>query len=142
MIKRRTNVIRKIVLGPSNAGNACVARFKNIKSLAIRIMINKKKREANEDVVYSRFVLSSVRVKELLLDEPTKEKHSKKRTKSAMKKKSDIEEKDDYDMDDEQQEGTYIPKEDEEQEVEEEEEEEGEDDTKIKDKEEKNKVGY
>lgn len=46
-----------------------MARFKNIKSVTARIMYNKKKRESDENVMYSRFVLSSVRVKEKLLSQ-------------------------------------------------------------------------
>lgn len=47
-------------------------------------MYNKRKRESNEDVIYSRFVLSSVRVKEKLLsDEDLKKKRRKKPAKST-----------------------------------------------------------
>ncbi|XP_050312085.1 uncharacterized protein LOC126747459 isoform X2 [Anthonomus grandis grandis] len=51
--------------GLSEEGTACFSRFKDVHSLVMRIMYNKKKRESNEDIVYTRFVLSAVRVKRL-----------------------------------------------------------------------------
>lgn len=39
--------------------------FKDVHSLVTRIMYNKKKRETNEEIVYTRFVLSSVKSKRL-----------------------------------------------------------------------------
>ncbi|KAF7285882.1 hypothetical protein GWI33_009360 [Rhynchophorus ferrugineus] len=49
----------------SNNGTACFSRFKDVHSLATRIMYNKQKRENDEEVVYTRFVLSSVKVKRI-----------------------------------------------------------------------------
>ncbi|XP_074039689.1 uncharacterized protein isoform X2 [Leptinotarsa decemlineata] len=51
--------------GTSNEGTAYFARFKDLHSLVTRIMFNKRRRERSEEVVYSRFVLSSVKVKEI-----------------------------------------------------------------------------
>ncbi|KAG5881077.1 hypothetical protein JTB14_020407 [Gonioctena quinquepunctata] len=51
--------------GSSNEGTAFFARFKDLRSLTARIMFNKRRRENSEKVVYSRFVLSSVKVKEI-----------------------------------------------------------------------------
>uniref|UniRef100_A0A6P7G2I3 Uncharacterized protein LOC114333566 isoform X1 n=2 Tax=Diabrotica virgifera virgifera TaxID=50390 RepID=A0A6P7G2I3_DIAVI len=52
--------------GPSQKGVTCCARFKDLHSLTMRILYNKKKRESAEEVAYSRFVLSSVKVKEII----------------------------------------------------------------------------
>ncbi|CAG9829601.1 unnamed protein product, partial [Diabrotica balteata] len=52
--------------GPSQKGVTCFARFKDLHSLTMRILYNKKKRESAEEVAYSRFVLSSVKVKEII----------------------------------------------------------------------------
>lgn len=54
--------------GPSNKGTACLARFKDVHSMAMRIMYNKRKRESDTGVVYTRFVISSVRVQQMLPD--------------------------------------------------------------------------
>ncbi|XP_023310427.1 uncharacterized protein LOC108904110 [Anoplophora glabripennis] len=64
--------------GPANHGTACFIRFKDVHSLANRIMYNKSKREADEEVVYTRFVLSSVKVKTL---HPSQEETAKKKKK-------------------------------------------------------------
>lgn len=95
-----------VLVGPSNAGTACVARFKDIKSLATRIMYNKKKREANEDTIYSRFVLSSVRVKEKLLSrENVREKPKRKARKSPAVEEHMLEDAEDgYKTDEEEKE--------------------------------------
>lgn len=87
--------------GPSNNGTSCVARFKDIRSLASRIMYNKGKREANEDVIYSRFVLSSVRVKEKLMSQEEVRGKQKKKTKNVPTEQPDIVEEgeDAYDID-------------------------------------------
>lgn len=45
--------------GPSNAGAACFARFKNVHDMATRIVFNKKKRDVVEEYEFTRFVLSS-----------------------------------------------------------------------------------
>ncbi|XP_030747485.1 uncharacterized protein LOC115875983 isoform X2 [Sitophilus oryzae] len=51
--------------GLSDDGTACFSRFKDIHALVTRIMYNKRKRESLEEVVYTRFVLSLVKVKRL-----------------------------------------------------------------------------
>lgn len=65
-------------------------RFKDIRSLVERIMYNKSKREQEEEVVYSRFVLSSVRVKTLHpSQEETVKKGKKKKMKEVVPKKEE-----------------------------------------------------
>nr|CAH7728599.1 unnamed protein product [Callosobruchus chinensis] len=74
--------------GPENTGVACFSRFKDVHSLAARIMYNKKKRESTEEVVYTRFVLSSVRVKEII--ESPGDAKKKKQTKEDEKYEANI----------------------------------------------------
>ncbi|CAG9770182.1 unnamed protein product [Ceutorhynchus assimilis] len=75
--------------GMSDDGVACFSRFKEVHSLVTRIMYNKKKRESNEDVVYTRFVLSSVKVKRL---HPSEERFDKDRKKKSDEKTAEEEE--------------------------------------------------
>ncbi|KAJ8921144.1 hypothetical protein NQ315_013615, partial [Exocentrus adspersus] len=74
--------------GPSNSGTSCFVRFKDVHSLVNRIMHNKTKRERNEEVVYTRFVLSSVRVKTL---HPSQEKVAKKKRKKSQQREMEEE---------------------------------------------------
>ncbi|XP_056633873.1 uncharacterized protein LOC130443327 [Diorhabda sublineata] len=69
--------------GPGGKGMACFARFKDLHSLTTRILYNKKKRETVEKIVYSRFVLSSVKVKEIRDFGDVEEKKKKQKTKNA-----------------------------------------------------------
>lgn len=64
-------------------------------------MYNKGKREANEDVIYSRFVLSSVRVKEKFMSQEEVRGKQKKKTKNVPTEQPDIVEEgeDAYDID-------------------------------------------
>ncbi|CAH1118613.1 unnamed protein product [Phaedon cochleariae] len=78
--------------GPSGKGTACLARFKDLRSLTSRMMYNKRKRESSEEIVYSRFVLSSVKVKELR--DAGKEKKKKKKKSKA--RKTDAAKDDEY----------------------------------------------
>uniref|UniRef100_A0AAR5Q8U4 Uncharacterized protein n=1 Tax=Dendroctonus ponderosae TaxID=77166 RepID=A0AAR5Q8U4_DENPD len=64
--------------GLSDLGSACFSRFKDVHSLVTRIMYNKKKRDSNEEVVYTRFVLSAVRTKRL---HPSEEKLASQKSK-------------------------------------------------------------
>ncbi|KAL1502117.1 hypothetical protein ABEB36_007309 [Hypothenemus hampei] len=75
--------------GPSNQGTACFARFKDVHSLVTRIMYNKKKRETGEEIVYTRFVLSSLRTKRL---HPSEERFAKDGKKKEEDKKAEDEE--------------------------------------------------
>ncbi|CAG9853720.1 unnamed protein product [Phyllotreta striolata] len=52
--------------GLGKNGVAVFARFKDIHSLVTRILFNKRKRENNEDIAYSRFVVSTVKVREII----------------------------------------------------------------------------
>ncbi|XP_060534310.1 uncharacterized protein LOC132706790 [Cylas formicarius] len=52
-----------LIDGLGKTGVACFSRFKDLRSLTTRIMYNKSKRDAADDVTYTRFVLSSVKVK-------------------------------------------------------------------------------
>lgn len=80
-----------IFLGPTNNGTACFVRFKDIHSLVNRIMYNKSKREVDEEVIYSRFVLSSIRVKTLHPSQEETTKKKKKRKEVTEKKKEELE---------------------------------------------------
>lgn len=100
-------------------------------------MYNKKKREVSEDIIYSRFVLSSMRIKELILeDDEMRDKKAKKSTRSGTDKTEIVEEGEEaYDIDEE-----VLPIEREETK---EDEEEGEEDKpKTEERKIKNKLGY
>lgn len=45
--------------GPKNSGVACLARFRTVHELVTRIMHNKSKREVEEPVSYTQFVISA-----------------------------------------------------------------------------------
>lgn len=49
--------------GPSETGMACLSRFKDLHSMATRIMYNKSRRETVDQLDYTRFVLSVCKVK-------------------------------------------------------------------------------
>ncbi|KAK9753098.1 hypothetical protein QE152_g3667 [Popillia japonica] len=61
--------------GPDTIGYASFARFKDLHSMATRIIYNKNKREDKEKLEYVRFVLSTVKVSSV----PKEDKEKKKR---------------------------------------------------------------
>lgn len=64
--------------GPDTAGFASFSRFKDLHLLAMRIVYNKNKREDQEKLEYTRFVLSTVKVKYLTKEEKQKKRKGKR----------------------------------------------------------------
>ncbi|GJQ78159.1 hypothetical protein Trydic_g2491 [Trypoxylus dichotomus] len=136
--------------GPDTVGYASFSRFKDLSSIATRIIYNKVKREDREQLEYTRFVLSTVKVRYVTKEQ---QKKGRKKAKDSKPAPSDMDETDEEDELLQQGEGD-IPEEPPEgkkkrrrtrshkgSEIGEDEEEEGEEESE-EEKEPKNKIGF